>query len=266
MKLICNIEVFHRQSTLAPNVGRRKPQRSCLAIGRQSIKSEDIHLLLQTQTNKVGTKYKVFDYFIVNHHTYFFTLDLLYKFELQINKNVEKVFTKCLNDGKAAIRLIEPPVDINLQGDKLQIKSFLNVLQLCLNKKLDPAVLTLSNLTPKTLKAAPKTKIFIKQKSEYPVCEGFPRVTEELHIVDLQRKSFDRQILKLQSLRILDLSQNQITSIPTELGNLPNLQELNLSDNQLGKSPITKWTWMSGSKISRNLRLLNLSSNQVCNF
>ncbi|XP_058801990.1 leucine-rich repeat protein 1-like isoform X2 [Phymastichus coffea] len=171
--------------------------------------------------------------------------------------------SRCIDEGKATIRLIEPPVDINLQGDKLQIKSFLNVLKLCLQKKYDPAILNLSNLTPKILKATPKTTLVIKKKSDYPVLEGFPRITVELHIVNLQRKSFDRQILKLQSLRVLNLSENLITSLPAEVGNLPHLQELYLADNQLGKSPISKWTWMNGINISRNLRLLNLCSNQI---
>lgn len=58
MKLYCNIEINNRLSTQT-NTGRRKSQKSCLAVGRQSIKSDDIYLLLQTSTNKNGTKYKV---------------------------------------------------------------------------------------------------------------------------------------------------------------------------------------------------------------
>ncbi|XP_016837509.1 leucine-rich repeat protein 1 [Nasonia vitripennis] len=238
MKLTCNVEVYNRLANLAPNIARRKPQRSCLAIGRQSVKNQEIHLLLQTPTNKNGTKYKV-------------------------DNNIEKVFTRCINEGKATIRLKEPPHDINISCDPIQLKSFLHVLKLGLSKKLDPAVLTLSNLNPKPIKAPPKTKIVIKQTSEYPVLQGFPRTTEELCLAGLQRKSFDRQILKLQSLRILNLSDNNITSLPRELGTLAKLQELNVSGNQLGKGPISKWSWLSCSNIAKNLRLLNLSNNQM---
>ena len=59
MKLTGNIEINNRLSTLTGNPGRRKPQRSFLAIGRQSIKNNELHFLLQTQSNKAGTKYKV---------------------------------------------------------------------------------------------------------------------------------------------------------------------------------------------------------------
>lgn len=151
---------------------------------------------------------------------------------------------------------------MNIQSDVIQLKSFLHLLKLGLTKKQNLSVLNLSNLNPKKI-TAPKTKVIIKQASDYPVLAGFPRITEELHLSGLQRKSFDRQILKLQSLRILNLSQNQLTSIPQELGALPNLQELNLSDNLLGKNPISKWSWLNGLNISKTLRSLNLNSNQV---
>lgn len=158
--------------------------------------------------------------------------------------------------------MIEPPHDLSIQCDVIQIKSFLHTLKLSLSKKQSLSVLDSSNFNPKSV-SIPKTKIIVKQAADYPVLAGFPRITEELHLSGLQRKSFDRQILKLQSLRILNLSQNQLSSIPQELGNLPNLQELNLSDNLLGKNPMTKWTWLNGLKISKTLVSLNLSSNQV---
>ncbi|XP_066602235.1 uncharacterized protein [Prorops nasuta] len=66
--------------------------------------------------------------------------------------------------------------------------------------------------------------------------EGFPKITKELHVMELNRKSFDRQILILQSLTILNLSDNLISSLLKELDNLPCLQELYLAHNQLGKT------------------------------
>lgn len=74
MKLTCNVEIYNRLADLTPNIARKRPQRSCLAIGRQSMKNEEIHLLLQTPTNKNGTKYKVFIQsilFTINHHFFF---------------------------------------------------------------------------------------------------------------------------------------------------------------------------------------------------
>lgn len=44
---------------------------------------------------------------------------------------------------------------------------------------------------------------------------------------------------------------------------MSNLQELILSQNQLGKSPESKWSWLKGICIRKKLCLLDLSSNQV---
>lgn len=129
--------------------------------------------------------------------------------------------------------------------------------------KVNLAVANLSSLVPKKIKAPTKTKVVVTSTCKYPVLEGFPRTTEILLLSGLDRRSFDRQILKLQNLKILNLSGNQLISLPQELGNLPNLQELYVANNQLGKSPVSKWSWMSGHKIVNNLRLLDLSSNKV---
>lgn len=161
----------------------------------------------------------------------------------------------------------EPPLDLAIKSDAIQLKSFLHILKLALTKKLDSANLKLSDLnavSTKKILAPPKTKIVIKSASEYPTLKGFPRTTEELYLMDLGRRSFDRQILKLQNLRILNLSHNNLTSLPNELGSLPNLQELILSNNKLGLNPVSKWSWLTGTHAKKKLRLLNLSSNQVC--
>lgn len=114
------------------------------------------------------------------------------------------------------------------------------------------------------MSSAPKIKVVINKSSEYPTLEGFPRTTEELYLVGLNRKSFDRQILRLQSLRILNLSNNQISSLPNELGTLQHLQELILSQNRLDKA--FKWVWLNQVAIRSNLKLLDISNNLVCPF
>ena len=118
-------------------------------------------------------------------------------------------------------------------------------------------------MKPKTLTTT-KTKVVVKKKSDYPVLAGFPRTTQSLCLARLERKSFDRQILRLQSLRILDLSENQISSLPREVGFMPNLQELYLSHNRFGNAErSTSWSWMHGEHIRRNLRHLDLTGNNV---
>lgn len=234
MKLQCNVEVSNR--TYSTNTARRKSQRSILAIGRQTIKNTVLHILWQTLQNKQGTKYKVDD-------------------------NISQVFIKFINEGKATIRFIEPPHDLIIQADAIQLKSFIHILKLGIAKKIDPSVLSVCNLNPKCMNSIAKTKVTINKPSEYPTLEGFPRTTEELHLAGLSRKSFDRQILRLQSLRILNLSNNQISSLPKELGTLQHLQELILSQNRLDKA--VKWTWLDEVPMKYNLKLLDISNNML---
>lgn len=112
------------------------------------------------------------------------------------------------------------------------------------------------------------TKIVVNKPSEYPVLKGFPKTTQELFIIGLNRRSFDRQILQLQSLRVLDLSKNSLTFLPKELGTLPNLQNLNLSYNCLGRNQscsVSKreWEWLEQSAIKNKLTNLEINHNQV---
>ncbi|KAK2574944.1 hypothetical protein KPH14_008709 [Odynerus spinipes] len=236
MKLNCNVEVNNRAHNLANLSIRRKSQRACLAIGRQSLKNNEVYILLQTEQNKSGTKYKV-------------------------NNNIERIFEKFINNGKATIRMTEPPHDLIIQSDAIPLKSFVHVLKLAMSNKVDLSTLAISNLNPKKISNVQKTKITIKKNSEYPTLQGFPRFTEELHIVGLDRKSFDLQILKLNCLKVLNLSNNQVTSLPKDLGTLPHLRELILSQNQLGKATLSKWAWLDQNNIRSTLCLLDLSSN-----
>lgn len=161
------------------------------------------------------------------------------------------------------IRFKEPPHDLFVQCDAIQLKSFAHIMKLGFTNKLTASVLSLADLKPKAIANALKTKVSIRNPEKYPILEGFPRTTVELFLTGLGRRSFDRNILKLQNLRILDLSDNQITSLPKDLGSLPNLQELNLAQNLIGKAPQSKWAWMDGIHISKNLKLLDLSSNEA---
>ncbi|XP_034935086.1 leucine-rich repeat protein 1-like isoform X2 [Chelonus insularis] len=158
-------------------------------------------------------------------------------------------------------------MDLHLKcSNVIELKSFLHVLKLGLDKKLPSHITPLPSAVGfKGSTSIPKKKITIKKKTDYPTLEGFPRTTEELNISGLDRKSFDRQILRLQSLRILNLSNNFIERLPTELGVLlPHLVELNLSQNRLGQcNNRTKWLWLNGVNITKSLRLLDLSSNQI---
>lgn len=232
MKLHCKVEVHNR---ISPLTLKRKSQRSLLTIGRQPAKT-DSYIFLQTLQNKQGVKYK-----IVN--------------------NVEQIFMKFINDGKATIRLIEPCHDLIIQGDATQLRSFLRVLKLVLSKKYDLSVPVVSNLNPKSICSQPNTKVVVKKMSKYS-STGFPKGTTELLVCNLKQKTFDRHILRLHCLRSLNLSNNQIVSLPVELGIcLPQLRELIVSNNRLGIS--AKWAWLDQEPIQKNLLFLDLRYNYI---
>lgn len=164
--------------------------------------------------------------------------------------------------------MIEPCHDLIIQSDVIQLKSFLNILKhiiggLC--KSLDKYI-SKSNITFKSSEFYSLQKVVVKKKSEYPILQGFPRTTEQLVLSGLDRKSFDRQILTLQNLKFLDLSNNKISFLPKELGALPHLQTLDLSHNNLGKSIRSKWTWLEQTTLRRNLCFLDISNNLVSYF
>ncbi|KAI4497853.1 hypothetical protein M0802_006969 [Mischocyttarus mexicanus] len=231
MNLYCRIKVYDRAINVPYSFQEKNLQNGCLVIG---LKNNEAYILLQTKKNPCGTKYKV-------------------------NNNIEMIFEKSIEKGKVVIRIKEPPHDFYLQGDPMQLKCFIRVVKLTLSNKVSLRTITTSKLNTKKMFNIPVTKIVIKNKFEYPTLNGFPIFTKELHIVGIDRKSLDPQILRLCNLKVLNLSYNQIKSLPKDLGKLPFLQELNLSNNRLSET--SKWDWLEQDNIRNNLCLLDLTSN-----
>ena len=69
-------------------------------------------------------------------------------------------------------------------------------------------------------------------------------------------KEIPKEIGQLHNLQKLDLSDNQISEIPKEIGHSQNLQELDLSVNQIKEIP---------KEIGQlqNLQILNLYNNEI---
>lgn len=62
------------------------------------------------------------------------------------NTNIEKVFTKFVQDGKTTLSLKQPPHDLLIRRDPIQLRAFLQTFKSALEGKLDPIKSGLSTL------------------------------------------------------------------------------------------------------------------------
>ncbi|KAL1131529.1 hypothetical protein AAG570_011146 [Ranatra chinensis] len=247
MRLCGSIQVSNRQEP-SLNLPKRRSERSYLSIGTFPGKNKEPYVLLQTQRNRTGVKYKILG-------------------------NVESVFTRYVNEGKATLRFKSPPHDliINCSSAVSDLKCFLQALKHCLLGDTSTSddggpvrkPVHYSNLAavPK-IPPKPKTKFTVTSKQNYPHLEGFPRTLESLEINGIEMVQLDRRILRLQNLRVLNLNNNRLVSLPCEIDLLPNLRELYLSDNCLGSGGPSSWLWMTGRTIHNSLHVLDLRNNK----
>lgn len=111
---------------LLPSMNVKKGGRSChtqLSIGKKpqsDSKEGTLFLMVCTAQDKNGTKFQVghvflhwsitFEILIAIQKKYF----LIFFFFLQIKDNVEQIFAKFINEGKATIRFKDPEQDLCL--------------------------------------------------------------------------------------------------------------------------------------------------------
>uniref|UniRef100_A0A182QC11 PIF1/LRR1 pleckstrin homology domain-containing protein n=1 Tax=Anopheles farauti TaxID=69004 RepID=A0A182QC11_9DIPT len=250
MKLICETCTINR----AISGGKRVFLKTILAIGKGSErKADETKIMLITSGNKTGIKYSVL-------------------------KNIAKIFTRFLDEGKATISFITPEHDVQIKSDKIQLTAFLKVVKLVLvggPVQESPLSANLFSATPQppqlrlpcltigkkktSILDSPSvlaTKSVITNRKDYPT-KGFSRMLVSLQISDLKLARFDSQILLLQKLRSLNLSKNCLRNLPRALGQL-RLSELDLSSNSLVDS---SWEWLLEPNIQSTLQNLNISQN-----
>uniref|UniRef100_A0A8C5PHC6 Leucine rich repeat protein 1 n=1 Tax=Leptobrachium leishanense TaxID=445787 RepID=A0A8C5PHC6_9ANUR len=237
MKLHCEVEVINR---MLPSFGMRnrgKGTRAVLSIGRQEDKgSASICLMICTLKDKAGSRYKLLE-------------------------NIEQVFSRFLQEGKATIRLREPAVDICLsKADACILKNFVSVVCLA-HKGANAGDMSLSRLTPaKTSEIEkPRTKMYITCKKDYPLTKCFPYSLEHLQVSYCKLARVDMRMLCLKRLQKLDLSDNHIKKLPQTIGDLVQLQELSLNHNHLESFNAS----LCSSAWSKTLKSLDLSENKL---
>ncbi|XP_003792216.1 leucine-rich repeat protein 1 isoform X1 [Otolemur garnettii] len=240
MKLHCEVEVVSRQLPALGLRNRGKGARAVLSLGQQALSSgpggpRRACLLVSTLKDRRGTRYK-------------------------LTENIEQLFTKFVDEGKATVRLKEPPVDICLsKANSSSLKGFLSAVKLA-HRGCDVEA-PLSLLTPvKTSEFEKfKTKMVITSKKDYPLSKNFPYSLEHLQTSYCGLVQVDMRMLCLKNLRKLDLSHNHIKKLPTTIGDLIHLQELNLSDNHLKSFSVA----LCHSALQKSLRCLDLSKNKI---
>ncbi|KAM5235855.1 leucine-rich repeat protein 1 [Ctenodactylus gundi] len=248
MKLHCEVEVVSRHLPTLGLRNRGKGVRALLSLCQQTPPNQlqpstgdgpgGPHLaclLVSTMKDKRGSRY-------------------------ELKGNVERFFTRFVDDGKATVRLKDPPVDVCLsKANSSNLKSFLSAVRLAHQGGNISA--SLAALTP--VKASEfenfKTKMVITSKKDYPLSKNFPYSLEHLQASYCGLVRVDMRILCLKNLKKLDLSHNHIKQLPATIGDLVHLQELNLSDNHLKLFSVA----LCQSTLQKSLQSLDLSKNKI---
>lgn len=193
MKILCETQVSNRQTQV-----NRTPRmvKATLAVGyHQTSKtsncngnSKSLEIVHFTPQQKTGVRYKV-------------------------SNNVEKVFTKYIQDGKATISFIQPPENLMIKCDPIQLKGFLQTLRLGLEGKDSINLrLNIAAATAISQKSQPQVKMTILNRGDYPT-KGFPRTLKQLTISSIQLCKITFDICSLRHLNQLNLSYNNIEKV-----------------------------------------------------
>lgn len=113
MKLKCQADVSSR---LLPTAGLKKTNKAAkcvVSIGRKPASiDKTIYLVVSNNQSPSGLFYKVWMNTLINLIIFNTRLMKMGIFYAQVFGNVEAVFCKFLDQGKASIRLKEPPSDV----------------------------------------------------------------------------------------------------------------------------------------------------------
>ena len=228
-------------SSRLPNGHILSAGKSCHgAIGlskRKDGKKDSIVMTIFTSKNKSGTKYRV-------------------------KSNVNQVFSKCIDKGKITICLKEPPHNIAVsQASPQDLKKFLHILKLSHKGEEDSETpLNVSSFTPKVMDLEkPKTDLKILSRKDYPISTSFPLTLTRLTVNGCGMTKLDSRILRLKSLKMLDLNRNQLKDLPESMDSLCCLEELILSRNSFQRLPIS----LFHPGIRQTIKILDLSYNEI---
>ncbi|CAM9829640.1 unnamed protein product [Lampetra fluviatilis] len=247
MRLQCDVETSSR---LLPSCGLRGRGRgiwSVLTIGARGGGGDggdkdgknahgQLWLMVCSSKDKAGSRYK-------------------------LKGNIEQLFTKFVDEGKATVRLKEPPVDLCLsKASTVGLKGFLSALRLA-HQDHNVSSMHISSLAPARSSDVekPREHMTVLSRANYPLVAGFPISLQRLQVSNCRLSRVDSRMLSLRHLCRLDLSHNHVRELTAALSSLGCLAELILADNRLEAFPSALCS--DDSALRRSLRLLDLSRN-----
>ncbi|XP_026692033.2 leucine-rich repeat protein 1-like [Ciona intestinalis] len=238
MRVKCQLEVVnHSVASQGMRGGCGKAAQATLFLARKP--GDIIFLMYCTTKNKQGVKYKVLN-------------------------NVQQMFTKCISEGKATIRLKDPTVDLCVKkANPVDLKRILNALKMAHKGENISGQLVLSSMAPASTKQVEKvkTKMIITAQKDYPVTSSFPSSLERLSVNTCNLARVDGRVMKLKHLTALNLSNNKIKNLPEQLAHMPMLCELDVSHNVI--SDFQMELCNANLPLCKQLKNLNLSHNNI---
>lgn len=235
MRLLCSFSSAPINSTGASF--RKAASKATLSIAQK--KDGDAFIQIFTEKCKSGEKYK-------------------------IRNNIAKCMTRFMQEGKLTIELVEPRVNLMIsKGNPDDIKKLCSGLKLALKGESLLGKGLLSSADKKPTKIGKTLKITITSKKDYKAKlsreKGFPTELQEFQANGLGLRTIDTRLYKLRSLRILDLTRNDLSKIDPRLTKLK-LEVLLLADNRLTESSLPEN--FEDSILAQSLEKLDISTNK----
>lgn len=236
MRLECDTEIGYRllEHQRSGATSKKKAAFTVLTLCRKPENAEHpkptTYLLLCTAKNPAGTKYK-------------------------IHNNVERIFTKFVNQGKATIQLREPKHNLIIsKADISELQRFLHFINLAHHGK----DLEQSAFSGPPSKVTPAKEILVvRHRRDYP-SGGFPQTLMKLTIEGCHLNRLGRDVLALGNLCSLKLVGNSLKTLTPQLSGLP-LRTLVVSQNNIEKLPPELFE----DKLLNSLQYLDISDNKL---
>ncbi|CAF1184950.1 unnamed protein product [Rotaria magnacalcarata] len=194
--------------------------------------------------------------------------------QYKLRDNIQALLHRCINNGMATIQIKMPPHDVQLcEANVESLKTLLSSVRLASTGSNLPSSIKSISINAVEKLQRPALQLIVNQAIDYPTLKGFPSTLEKLIINAAHlRAPVDRRIFTLKNLHTLDLSDNNITELPSGI-QMNHLHTLIIRSNQLKsfpndiKCPMLKHLDLSQNQLEKfNVALLNISTLERLNL